>query len=82
MTDLVDQKVQDILRKGALVVSDYKEDQFLSLIFLGKKKDREGNSPVIILKNLKNNIPYQHFKMEGLFLLKEKCCYQRTKCAI
>ena len=71
-----------MLRKGALVVLDYKEDQFLSLIFIVKKKDREGNPPVIILKDLRNNIPYQYFKMERLFLLKEKCCYQWTKCAI
>ena len=48
-----------MLRKGALVVLDYKEDQFLSLIFIVKKKDREGNPPVIILKDLRNNIPYQ-----------------------
>ena len=29
-SDLVDQEVQDMLRKGAVVVSDPKEDQFLS----------------------------------------------------
>ena len=29
-SDLVDQEVQDTLRKGAIVVSDPKEDQFLS----------------------------------------------------
>ena len=60
-----------MLRKGAIVVSDLKiSDQFLSSLFLGKKKD-EGNRPVVNLKDLSRNIPYQHFKKEGLFLLKE-----------
>ena len=39
VSDLVDQKVQNMLRKGAIVVSDPKEDQFLSSLFLLKKKD-------------------------------------------
>ena len=38
-SDLVDQEIQDMLRKGAIVVSDPKEDQFLSSLFLVKKKD-------------------------------------------
>ena len=58
------------LKKDAMVVSDPKEDQFLSLLFLVKKKEGR-NRPVINLKDLNSNIPYQHFKMEGLFLLKE-----------
>ena len=37
--DIVDQEVQDMLRKGAIEVSDSKEDQFLSSLFLVKKKD-------------------------------------------
>ena len=69
-SDLVDQEVQDMLRKGTIVVSDHKEDQFLSSLFLVKKKDG-GNRPVVNLKDLNRNIPYQHFKMEVLFLLKE-----------
>ena len=39
VSDLVDQEIQDMLRKGAIVVSDPKEDQFLSSLFLLKKKD-------------------------------------------
>ena len=35
-----------------------------------KKKDG-GNCPVVNLKDLNRNFPYRHFKMEGLFLLKE-----------
>ena len=59
-----------MLRKGAIVVSDHKEDQVLSSLFLVKKKGG-GNHPVVNLKNLNRNIPYQHFKMDELFLLKE-----------
>ena len=69
-TDLADPEVQCMLRKSAIVVSDPKEDQFLSLLFLVKKKDG-GNHQVVNLKDLNSNIPYQHFKMEELFLLKE-----------
>ena len=38
-SDLADQEVQDMLRKGAIVVSDLKGGQFLSSLFLVKKKD-------------------------------------------
>ena len=70
VSDLGDQEAQDMLRKGAIAVSDPKESQFLSSLFLVKLKDG-GNHPVVKLKYLNRNIPYQHFKMEGLFLLKE-----------
>ena len=69
-SDLVNQEVQDTLRKDVIVFTDSKEDQFLSSLFLVKKKDG-GNRPVVNLMDLNRNIPYQHFKMEGLFLLKE-----------
>ena len=59
-----------MLMKGAIIVFDPKQNQFLSSLFLAKKKDG-GNRPVDNLKDLNSNIPYQHFKMEGLFLLKE-----------
>ena len=41
-SDLVDQEVKDMLRKGAIVVSDPKEDKFLSYLFLLEKKDGGG----------------------------------------
>ena len=69
-TYIVDQEVQDMLRKGAIVVSDTKEDQFLNSLFLLKKKDGE-NRPVVNLKDLNSNILCQHFKMKELFLSKE-----------
>ena len=80
-SDLVDQEVQDMLRKGATVFSDPKEDQFFSSLFLVKKKG-EGNRPVVNLKHLNSNIPYQHFKMEGLFLLKEMLLTGDKRCKI
>ena len=47
---------------GAIAVSDHIEDQFLSSLFIVKKKDR-GNLPVANLLDF--------LKMEGFFLLKE-----------
>ena len=43
--------------------------EFISPIFLVPKKDG-GSRPVINLKRLNSHIVYQHFKMEGLHLLK------------
>ena len=42
--------------------------QFLSSLFLVK---RDGNSPVVKLKDLNSSISYQHFKMDRFFLLKD-----------
>ena len=64
---LLDQEVQGMLRKGSIVLSDPKVNQSLNLLFLVKKRDG-GNHPVVHQKELNNNILYQHFKMEGLFL--------------
>ena len=77
----VDQEVPGMSKKGAIVVSDPKEDQFLSSLFLVKKKDG-GNCPVVNLKDLNRNIPYQHFKMEGLLLLKEMLLPGEKMCKI
>ena len=55
-----------MLRKGAIVVSDPKEDHFLSPWCLGKKRNGR-NHPAVNLKDVNNNIPYQHTKQELLF---------------
>ena len=44
--------------------------EFLSNLSLVDKSDG-GKRPVINLKNLNSFIPYQHFKMEGLHLMKD-----------
>ena len=57
-------------RNGAIVVSGPKEEQFVSWLLLVKKRDGR-SCPVVNLKNLNSNIPFQYFKIEGFFLLKE-----------
>ena len=70
-----------MLSKVAIVISDSKEDQFLSFLFLVKKKDR-GNWPVVNLKELNSSIPYQYSKMEELFLLMEMLLSGNKMCKI
>ena len=70
-----------MLRKGAMIALDPKEDQFLSSFFLVKKKDGE-NHPIVNPKDLNRNILYQHFKMDGLFLLKEMLLPAEKMCKI
>ena len=59
-----------MLEKGAIRIVKELHGQFLSPLFLVEKKDA-GYRPVVNLKKLNRNIPYVHFKMEGLSLLKE-----------
>ena len=67
---LADQEIEKMLEKQAIKSVQPSKDQFLSTLFLVTKKDA-GYRPVVNLKNLNWYIPYEHFKMEGLFLLKE-----------
>lgn len=67
---LVDLEVEAMLRKGTIQKVRSQGGQFLSNIFLVAKKSG-GNRPVINLKHLNAFIPYLHFKMEGLHLLKD-----------
>ena len=60
-----------MLKKGAIkLVQPNTKNQFLSSRFIVLKKD-SGFHPVINLRKLNKHIPYIHFKVEGLFLLKE-----------
>ena len=60
-----------MLKKGATkLVQANTKNQFLSSIFIVPKKD-SGHRPMTNLNKLDKHIPYIHFKMEGLFLLKE-----------
>ena len=67
---LVHQETQKMLRRGAIQKVQPSLEQFLSSIFIIPKKDT-GHRPVINSKKLNKHIPCEHFKMEGLFLLKE-----------
>ena len=60
----------NMLKKGAICQTSHLKEEFLSNVFLVEKKGR-GNHPAINLKHLNQFIPYQHFKMEGLFCLRE-----------
>ena len=66
---LVDTEIQTRLEKGATKIIYPSQDKYLSSILLVEKKD-SSQRPVINLKSLNQHIPYEHFKMEGLHLLK------------
>ena len=66
---LVDQQIQQFLRKTAINLSTPSENQYLSLVFLVPKK-ASVNRPVVNSKRLNQHILHENFKMEGLFLLK------------
>ena len=59
-----------MLQKGAIQNVSHVSGEFLSNLFLVDKSDG-GKRPVINLKNLNSFIPYQHFEMEGLHLMKD-----------
>lgn len=61
--NLVGQEIKETLQK-------VKSCEFLSCLFLVAKKDA-GYRPKINRKNLNPYIPYLHFKMEGLSVLKD-----------
>ena len=67
---LVQQEIIDMLKKGAIHKVSHVQGEFLSNLFLVDKKGG-AHRPVINLKHLNAFIPYQHFKMEGLHLLKD-----------
>ena len=67
---LVLQEVNEMLEKGAIRETIHCKAQFVSHLFLVSKKDG-GEQPVINLKDLNTFIPYKHFKVEGLHILKE-----------
>ncbi|XP_056408500.1 uncharacterized protein LOC130311793 [Hyla sarda] len=60
----------DLHLKGAIYPVPPQSQGFLSNLFLVKKKDG-GHRPVINLRDLNYFVKYQHFKMEGIHLLKD-----------
>ena len=69
-SEKVDSEVALLREKGVLHVACSVPDQFVSSLFLVPKRD--GNSrPVINLKDLNVFLQYDHFKMEGIHLLRD-----------
>ena len=66
----INSEIKEILRKGAIRQVKSEPGDFLSNLFLVSKKNG-GHLPVINLKFLNSFIPYQHFKMEGVHLVKD-----------
>ena len=69
---VLDQEVQELLNKEAvhLVKQRVVTEGFISALFVVPKKDR-GNRPVVNLKPLNQCITYEHFKMEGIHMLRD-----------
>ena len=70
---IIDQEVQELLSKGAVHYaqsSPSQEPGFVSFLFVVPRKDG-GHRPVINLKPLNSFIPYEHFKMESIHMLKD-----------
>ena len=63
-------EIDNMLEKGTVCQTSHLKEKLLSNVFLVGKKGG-GNRPVIKLKHLDQFIPYQHFKMEGSFCLRE-----------
>ena len=63
--ELVELEVKEMLKKGSTLKVQPSKGEFVSKLFLVKKKDR-GQIPVINLKEINSYIPHCHLKMEGL----------------
>ena len=61
----VDEQVQELLQKGAIVKTEFSSDKFISNIFLVQKKNGKV-CPVINLRKLNQYEEYHHFKQENL----------------
>lgn len=77
---LIDGEIHQLLNKGVLEETDPSYGQYVSTIFLRKKKN--GSYRLILnLKGLNASIEYQHFKMESLtcaIQLMKKNCYMAS----
>ena len=66
----IDTEIQSLIQIGALKQVQPEADQFLSNLFLVRKRDGTSR-PVINLKGLNGFLQYTHFKMEGIHLLRD-----------
>ena len=66
----IEAEIPELLQKGALTNVTPDSDQFVSNLFLVPKRDG-GSRLVINLKDLNEYLQYNHFKMEGIHLLRD-----------
>ena len=64
--EVVDKEIQSMIQKGALREVQPVEGQYLSTIFVRPKREMNKFRPIINLKQLNTQMPYRHFKMEGM----------------
>ena len=69
---LIDLEVNQMLEKAAIhIVHPHEKEQgFISALFLVPKKGG-GQRPAVNLRPLNQYIPYKHFKMEGIHMLRD-----------
>ena len=68
--ELIDKEINESLLKGAIQISENEDGEFISNIFLVKKKNGKFR-PVINLRKLNSFIEYHHLKQETLeYILK------------
>ena len=64
------EEISEMMAKGAIQEASYRGRGFVSNVFLVPNKDG-GQRPVINLKKLNEYVHTEHFKMEGIHLLKD-----------
>jgi hypothetical protein len=67
---MISEEVLSMYQKVAIVTVEPDSSSFLSNLFIVPKKDG-GSRPVINLRVLNFHLPYEHFKMEGIHLLRD-----------
>ena len=70
MEVLISEEVECLKQKGAVTAVSNQEEGFFSRIFLVPKRGGK-NRPVVNLRPLNRFIRYQHFKMEGIPVVKD-----------
>ena len=64
--EVLDKEIQSLIQKGNLREVQPVEGQYLSTIFVRPKREMNKFRPIINLKQLNTQMPYRHFKMEGM----------------
>ena len=67
-THLIQKEISELLSKGAIREVVHEDGEFISNLFLVKKKNGKFR-PVINLKHLNEFVSYYHFKQENLDLI-------------